>query len=307
MNRRTFGLMLASAVSMTAMMSGAAVAADKFVVGYANMADTDVFVMARKTAFIDAAKADPNVDVHFSDANNDASKQLDQIDNFIAQKVNAIVVVPVDYQGIVPGVEKANAAEIPIIALGIQSAGGKYTFVGSKNVDAGRMQGEFMKDKLPKGARSPYLQGTPGLYHSAERLKGFTEALQRPDVKILATQSGDYDRAQGMKVTEDWIQSFPKFDAIVAGNDQMALGALQALKSADRANGVLISGIDGVPDALKAIEAGEMAQSIFQNAKGQAKAAFAVVEDIKAGKAAPDEKLVPFESITKDNVKSYMK
>ena len=307
MNRRTFGLMLACAVSMSAIACDAAYAADKFVVGYANMADTDVFVMARKTAFIDAAKADPNLDIRFSDANNDISKQLDQIDNFIAQKVNAIVVVPVDYEGIVPGVEKANKAGIPIIALGIQSAGGKYTFVGSKNIDAGRMQGVFMKENLPKDAKILYLQGTPGLYHSAERLKGFTEALQRPDVKILATQTGDYDRAEGMKVTEDWIQSFPKFDAIVAANDQMALGALQALTAADRAKGVLISGIDGVPDALKAIADGEMAQSIFQNAKGQAVAAFAVVEDIKAGKPAPDEKLVPFESITKENVKNYMK
>ena len=110
-----------------------------------------------------------------------------------------------------------------------------------------------------------------------------------------------------MKVTEDWIQSFPKFDAIVAANDQMALGALQALKAAERDKGVLISGIDGVPDALKAIAAGEMAQSIFQNAPGQAKTAFEVVEMIKAGKPAPAEKLVPFESITKDNVKTYMK
>lgn len=307
MNRRTFGLMLAGVVSLAAMTAGTAFAADKFVVGYANMADTDVFVMARKTAFIDAARADPSIDVRFSDANNDISKQLDQIDNFIAQKVNAIVVIPVDYEGIVPGVEKANAAGIPIIALGIQSSGGKYTFAGSKNIDAGRLQGAYMKEHLPKDAKILYLQGTPGLYHSAERLKGFQEALQRPDVKILAIQSGDYDRAQGMKVTEDWIQSFPKFDAIVAANDQMALGALQALKAADRQRGVLISGVDGVPDALKAIADGEMTQTIFQNAKGQAQAAFEVIEDIKAGKPAPAEKLVPFESITKDNVKAYMK
>src|SRR5207237_1080633 len=129
-----------------------------------------------------------------------------------------------------------------------------------------------------------YLQGSLGLYHSGERLKGFMDALNRPDVKVLATQTGDYDRAQGMKVTEDWIQSFPKFDGLIAGNDQMALGAIQALKSADRLKGVLVSGIDGTPDALKAIEAGDMAQSIFQNAKGQAKAAFEVVEDLKAAK-----------------------
>ncbi|MGK6316650.1 sugar ABC transporter substrate-binding protein [Neorhizobium sp. DT-125] len=271
------------------------------------MADTDVFVMARKNAFIEAAKSDPAVEVNFSDANNDASKQLDQIDNFIAQKVNAIVVVPVDYQGIVPGVEKANAAGIPVIALGIQSAGGKYTFVGSKNIDAGRLQGEFMKTNLPKDAKILYLEGTPGLSHTQERKKGFEDALGRSDVDTLASLSANYDRAEGMKVTEDWIQSFPKFDAIVAANDQMALGALEALKGADRLKGVLISGVDGVPDALTAIKAGEMSQTIFQDAAGQAKAAFEVVEGIKKGEQPPAEKLVPFASITKENVDQFIK
>ncbi|KAA9384015.1 sugar ABC transporter substrate-binding protein [Neorhizobium galegae] len=300
-------LTLACAVSVSALSTGAASAADKFIVGYANMADTDVFVMARKNAFIEAAKSDPAVEVNFSDANNDASKQLDQIDNFIAQKVNAIVVVPVDYQGIVPGVEKANAAGIPVIALGIQSAGGKYTFVGSKNIDAGRLQGEFMKANLPKDAKVLYLEGTPGLSHTQERKKGFGDALGRTDVKTLASLSANYDRAEGMKVTEDWIQSFPKFDGIIAANDQMALGALEALKGANRVKGVLISGVDGVPDALTAIKAGEMSQTIFQDAAGQAKAAFEVVEGIKKGEQPPAEKLVPFASITKENVNQFIK
>ncbi|WFU90903.1 sugar ABC transporter substrate-binding protein (plasmid) [Rhizobium sp. CC1099] len=300
-------LALACAVSTAALATSAAFAADKFVVGYANMADTDVFVMARKTAFIDAAKKDATVEVNFADANNDASKQLDQIDNFIAQKVNAIIVVPVDFQGIVPGVEKANEAGIPVIALGIASAGGKYTFVGSKNIDAGRLQGEYMKANLPKDAKILYLQGTPGLSHTQERLKGFEDALGRPDVTALANLSANYDRAEGMKVTEDWIQSFPQFDAIVAANDQMALGALQALKGADRLKGVMISGVDGTADALNAITAGEMSQTIFQDAAGQAKAAFDVVEGLKKGEPAPAEKLVPFASITKDNVQQYAK
>ncbi|WP_245267257.1 MULTISPECIES: sugar ABC transporter substrate-binding protein [unclassified Agrobacterium] len=271
------------------------------------MADTDVFVMARKNAFIEAAKSDPAVMVNFSDANNDVSKQLDQIDNFIAQKVNAIVVVPVDYQGIVPGVEKANEAGIPVIALGIQSAGGKYTFVGSKNIDAGRLQGEYMKANLPKDAKILYLEGTPGLSHTQERKKGFEDALGRSDVTTLASLSGNYDRAEGMKVTEDWIQSFPNFDAIVAANDQMALGALEALQGANRLKGVLISGVDGTADARNAIKAGTMSQTIFQDAAGQAKAAFEVVEGLKKGEQAPAEKLVPFASITKENVDQYAK
>lgn len=291
-----------------ALMSGP-VSAAKFVVGYANMADSDVFPMAVKTAFSRAAEADKNIEVKFSDANLDINKQLDQIDNFIAKKVNVIVVVPTDYQGIVPGVEKANKAGIPIISLNIQSAGGSSTFVGSKNYDAGRLQGEFMKAKLPKNAKVLYLQGTPGMYHSTERLQGFTDAClkERPDVKVVANLSGNYSRAEGMKITEDWIQRFPQFDAIIAANDQMALGALQALKSANRLKGVLISGIDGTADALAAIEAGEMSQTIFQNAKGQADAALQLVVGLSNGQPLPKESLVPFESITKENVANYKK
>jgi len=133
-------------------------AAEKFVVGYTNLADTDVFTMSRKNAFIEAVKADPNIEIKFADANGDIQKQLDQINTFIAQKVNAIIIVPVDYDGIVPGVEAANAAGIPVIALGIQSNGGKYTYVGSKNYDAGFMQGEFMAKNLPEMPRSSTLK-----------------------------------------------------------------------------------------------------------------------------------------------------
>jgi len=293
----------ATAFALTLTVLTAAQAKD-FVVGYANLADTDVFTMSRKNAFIAAAKADPSVKISFADANGDISKQ---IDNFIAQKVGAIIVVPVDYQGIVPGVEKANKAGIPVIALGIESAGGKYTFVGSKNLDAGRMQGEYMAKVLPKNAKIVYLQGQPGLYHSKERLEGFTKALaSRSDVKILANLPANYDRAEGMKVTEDWVQRFPQFDALIAANDQMALGALQALKAANR-KGVMISGIDGTTDALVAIKSGEMSQSIFQNAKGQAEGAYKVVKMTMEGKPLPKEMLIPFESIVKDNVANYLK
>ena len=310
MTNKFLALTLACTTSVAALAVSPAVspaaAADKFTVGYTNLADTDVFLQKVKQDVIQAAKADPNLDIRFADANLDVSKQLDQIDNFIAQKVKAIVVVPVDYDGIVPGIEKANEAGIPVISLVISSHGGKFTYVGSSSENAGRLQGEYMHDHLPKDAQIVYLQGTLGLYHSGERLKGFKEALNRPDVKVLATQSADYDRAKGMQTTEDWIQTFPHFDAVVAANDQMALGALQALKGADRAKGVLITGIDGLADTIKAVSTGEVAQTIFQNAKGEADACVQVLEDLAAGKPAPKEKIVPFEPITKDNVAKYM-
>jgi inositol transport system substrate-binding protein len=300
-----FALAFAAALALVPGMAAAQAA--KFVVGYANQADSDFFTNSRRTAFMQAVKADPRLHTVYADANGDINRQLDQIDNFIARKVGVIIVAPVDYQGIVPAVEKANRAGIPVIALGIASAGGQTTFVGSKNVDAGRIQGEFMAKSLPKNAKILYLQGQPGLYHSKERMDGFMRALaSRTDVTVLATLPGNYDRAEGMKVTEDWIQRFAQFDALIAANDQMALGALQALKAAGR-KGVAISGIDGVRDALAAIQAGEMAQSVFQDAHGQAMGAYQAVKLAMEGQPLPAEILIPFASIDRDNVDTYLK
>ncbi len=306
--KKIFWILVVAVMGMVALTGCGKKEDAKFRVGYANMADTDVFVKARKDAFIAASKDDSDLEVIFTDANLDMQKQLDQIDNFIAQQVDAIIVVPVDYEGIVPGVEKANAAGIPVIALGIESASGDFTFVGSTNIDAGRMQGEYMAANLPQNAKVLYLEGTPGLYHSKERFEGFKEACldKRPDITLLSKLTGEYDREKGMKVAEDWIQKYPKFDAIVAANDQMALGAVQALRTANRLEGVLVSGVDGVPEALKNIKDGNMAQTIFQNAVGQGSETYNAVKEIMGGNKSPENIIVPFESITAENVDQYM-
>jgi inositol transport system substrate-binding protein len=166
-----------------------------------------------------------------------------------------------------------------------------------------------MMKNLPPNAKILYLQGTPGMNAARDRLRGFTEEClnKRPDVTVLSNLPGDFLRDKGMKITEDWIQSFPQFDAIVAANDQMALGAIQALKVANRLNGVLISGVDGTPDACNAIKAGEMSQSVFQNAAGQAVKCYEALQTLMKKQTLPKEVLVPFESITKENVDQYLK
>ncbi|MCD8349960.1 MAG: sugar ABC transporter substrate-binding protein [Planctomycetaceae bacterium] len=300
--RQTFLCLFAAAF----LFASTAMGGEK-VIGYANMADTDVFVMKRKESFqAEADKDGAALRIIYSDANNDNNRQLDQIDNFIMQEVDCLLVVPVDYAGVSVGIRKANRAGIPVLCLGIEAEGGESTFIGSPNLEAGRLQGEFMREALPKNAKVLYLEGSAGYSHTTERKQGFMEACidQRPDITLLASQSGDYERDRGMKVTEDWIQSFPEFDAIIAANDQMALGAIQALKTAGR-KGVLISGVDGVDDALRAIKSGDMAQSILQNAPAQAKAAYNAMKKLLAGEALPKRIIVPFESITADNISEY--
>jgi inositol transport system substrate-binding protein len=294
-------------VAMSGFSQAAPMPTKKVTVGYVNLADTDVFTMSRKNALIDATKGS-NFVLNFADANNDIQRQLDQSDTFVAKKVDVLILVPVDSNGVTPAIVNANKAGIPVICLGIKANGGDYIFVGSQNYDAGYMQGELLAKKLPKNAKVLYLAGTAGMDHSRDRHIGFNEALAkagRTDVKILADMDGDYARAKGMSITEDWLQTYPQFDAIVAANDQMALGAVEALKGAKRTKGVLVTGIDGTADAKKAVKDGFMIQTVLQNAPGQARAALEVMKKIAAGQTVDKVVMVPFESITAENVDKY--
>lgn len=304
MFKRTIMALLAVAL----LAAGASRAGEKIVIAYSNIADSDVFCLKIKEQFAKFASKNPNVEVVFTDAMLDNMKQIDQVDNFIVQKVDGIVLVPVDFAGITPAVEKANEAGIPVVCLVIASEGGDYTYVGSPNLEAGKLQGDYMREHLPKNAKILYLQGTLGLNHTHQRWDGFKTACldQRPDIELLSAQSGNFERDQGMKITEDWIQSFPKFDAIISANDQMALGAIQALTVANRLNGVLVTGVDGVEDAMENVKAGSMSQTILYNAPHVAQTGFDIMMGRIEDKSFPKEVFVPFVSVTKDNVDQYM-
>lgn len=307
---RAFIVILMAAISLASLTGNAAFAASKvFTIGYANSGDSDVFDKIKKDTFAKLAAADPSVKVKFSEANMDQQKQLDQIGNFIMQEVDVIVVVPIDYSGVTPGVQAANKAGIPVICLGIESKGGDYIFVGCQNRDAGVMQAEYMAKKLSKNASVLYLSGTPGLYHSIERRDGFyqTIAKLRPDVKILAEMTGEYTRDKAMKVVEDWCQKYNGFEAVVAANDQMALGTIEALRVAKRLEGVMVAGIDATDDALNKIKKKEMSISIRQSAPALAQNCLDTAKKIQAGKKFEKRVIVAFEPITIDNVGKYLK
>lgn len=275
-----------------------------FKIGYANSADSDVFDKLKKDEFDKLTKEDPTINVTFTEANMDIQKQLDQIDNFIMQKIDLIIIVPVDYAGVAPGVQAANNAGIPVICLGIESGGGDFIFVGCQNRDAGVMQAEYMAEHLKENAKVLYLSGTPGLYHSVEREDGFTTVIneKRPDIKILSTQSGEYYRAKGQQIMEDWIQAYPEFDAVIAANDQMALGAVEALKGANRLDGVLVAGVDSIADAMNAIQAGEMAMSVLQSAPELTRNCYETAKKLQQGEEVETRIIVPFELVTTENV-----
>lgn len=285
-------------------------------IGYVNLADTDVFCMARESALSSAIEGS-EWSVSFSDGNNDNQKQIDQVNAFISRGVDTLVIVPADSKAIVPAINAAEAAGVPVICLGIAADSGNFTFVGSQNYDAGHMQGEYMAEVLPENANVLYCAGTAGLQHSAERREGFLAALEekgRTDITILADQDGDYVKDEAMRICDAWIQTYSdgaggvSFDAIVCANDQMALGCMESLKGAGVPDGsVLISGVDGMDEAIAAVAAGTMAQTILQDAPGQGAACFDAIQKIAAGETVDSEIIVPFQSITADNVTDYQK
>ena len=298
--------------------ASAAASGEALKIGFVNEANTTVFDKLRMDALVEQINEVPDeFSIECSDANNDIQKQIDMANTFIAKGVDCLMLVPCDSEGIVPAVESANQAGIPVICFGIKAAGGEYTYVGSENYEAGQMQGEYMASLLPDNARVLYLAGTAGLQHTADRREGFLDALEeagRDDVEILEDQDGDYMKDEGMRITEAWIQSYGdgkggvEFDAIVAANDQMALGAVEALKGANILQGnneILITGVDGTDEAIEAVGDGYMVQTVLQDAPGQGAAGLEALRELVSSGSMQEEYIVPFVSITEENLADY--
>jgi len=281
---------------------------DIFEVGYTNLSDSDVFCMERLMYLREYTKDNDQLEITYLDAQNDVASQLSQIDTFINQEVDAIIVVPVDYDDIAQGIIKANEAGIPVITFGIESSDGDYCFVGSANIESGRMQGEYISQELPHNAKVLMLEGDAELYHSKERKEGFLEVIktERRDITLLDSKDGKYSYDEGVRITEEWLAIYAEVDAIVAANDQMALGAIDALEEAGRLNDVVVVGVDGIPKALEAIASGKMSMSVFQNARIQAEQCVIALNILLESERLPEDILVPFEIITIENVNAYI-
>ena len=275
---------------------------------YANHNDDDAFAMHLKNTFAEKAKA-AGLEVEFLNGKGDSNLQIDQLNEAIANKAAAIVLLAMDGTSIVPTVEKAREAGIPVVIMNRDVNDPKVIGSLSDDREAGRMQGEFMAKNLPPNAKIVYLMGESFLSVAVKRWEGFKEACldKRPDIQLLASVDGSWSRAEGMKAMTLWLSFFPEIHGVVAANDEMALGAIQALKAANRLQGCLVTGVDATPDGLAAVEAGELSQTIKQDAEGQAAGAVTLVQGFLSGKAPTESLDIPFTSITQTNVAQFVK
>jgi ribose transport system substrate-binding protein len=188
-------------------------------------------------------------------------EQMSQVEDVIVKKPNAIVFTPVDYKALIPAVEKMNAAGIPVVNVTDHMAGGKIvSFVGIDDYKVGRATAEALMKALGGKGNVVIIEGVKGSLSNQDRTRGLTDVTKAyPNVKLLATQAGNFQRLNALQVMENLMQSFPQIDGVMAANDAMAIGAIEALDAANRKATVV--GINGTKEAVDAIKAGKLLAS----------------------------------------------
>jgi inositol transport system substrate-binding protein len=251
------------------------------------------------------------VQLQFEDARADVVKQLSQVENFISQKVDAIIVNPVDTASTANISKAALAAGIPLVYVNRRpdqtDLPKGIVAVTSNDVEAGRLQMQYIAEKLGGKGKIVILLGDLANNSTTNRTKGVKEVLAKyPDIKIEQEQTGIWLRDKGMTLVNDWLTQGREFNAVLANNDEMAIGASMALKSAGTKPGtVLIAGVDGTPDGLNAITKGDMAASAFQDANGQAVGSVEAARKMARHEPVEQNVVIPFKLITPDNVKDF--
>lgn len=303
-----------TALALSLMLgSGVACAAD-LKVGVSMSAFDDTFLTYLREDMDKQAKSYPKgdgVQLQFEDARADVVKQLSQVENFISQKVDAIIVNPVDTASTKNIINAATKAGIPLVFVNRRpdqkDLPKGVVAVTSDDLEAGRMQMQYIAEKMGGKGKIVILLGDLANNATANRTKGVKEVLAKyPDIKIEQEQTGTWLRDRGMTLVNDWLTQGREFNAVLANNDEMAIGASMALKSAGTEPGsVLIAGVDGTPDGLNAITRGDMAASAFQDAKGQAVGSVEAARKMAKNEPVEQNVIIPYQLITPDNVKDF--
>ncbi|MFI6334645.1 substrate-binding domain-containing protein [Streptomyces sp. NPDC050535] len=262
------------------------------------------FVQIKAGAQEEAKKL--GVDLTVTDAQNDASQQANQLQNFTSSGLGAIIVNPVDSDAAGPSVRSANKADIPVVGVdrGVNKAD-TAALVASDNIAGGKLAAKTMAEKLGGKGTIAILQGQAGTSASRERGAGFTEGLKDyPGIKVVAKQPADFDRTKGLDVMTNMLQAHPDIQGVFAENDEMALGAVKALGS-KAGKSVAVIGFDGTPDGLTAVKAGTMYASVAQQPTELGR--IAVENALKAAEGKKVEKtvMVPVKVVTSRNVDEF--
>lgn len=268
----------------------------------------DNFLTILRQSMQNKMKQEGNVSGQFEDAKGDIAQQIQQIENFVSQGVDAIILNPVDTQGVKPMIKLAQNANIPLVFVNRRPEATLPTgmaYVGSDSKLAGKLQMEELAKLMNGKGNVMILLGELSSEATRDRTRGVEEVVaQYPDIHIIDKQTAKFFRKEAVDVTTDWILSGQQIDAIASNNDEMAIGAILALKQAKK-TGVLVAGVDGTPDALEFIKKGDLSLSIFQDAKGQGEGAVQTAIQLAKGEKVESSVMIPYQLITKANYQDF--
>jgi ribose transport system substrate-binding protein len=229
------------------------------------------------------------------DAQNDTAKQINDIEDLIQQGVDVLLVNPTDSAAVSSAVQSANHIGIPVITLDRSADKGKVaSLVASDNITGGKMAANFIISRVGKQAKVVELQGTPGASASRERGQGF-HAIADKQLDVVAKQTANFDRTQGLNVMENLLQGQKDIKAVFAQNDEMALGAIEAIKSTGK--NIVVVGFDGNDDALKAVKEGRLTATVAQQPLLIGKDAVDAASDVIKGKKVKSRIAVPLKLV----------
>ena len=282
---------------------------DQLHIGVATANFDDKWMSYMHEGFEEAGK-ELGVRVTMVDGKNDASIQQGQIDTFITQGVDAIVIVPVDAGSIGPILDETESAGIPLIAVNRKPSEENIkrlaTYVGSDEVYAGTVQAEAVAEILGGEGNVVIMNGEIGHSGMIGRTQGNKDVLaQNPGMELVAEDTAEWSRALGLNLMENWIQTGMEIDAVLANNDEMAIGAIMALEQVNMLDEVVVAGVDATPDALQFMEEGKLNVSVFQNAYGQGYGGMEAAVKAAQGEDLPEITDIPFEPVLPEDVDKY--
>ena len=254
-------LVVGLTAALVALSSSAALAEGESIAVFTKNLTNPYFQAVRVGTETAAKKLGVNVIQYVPTKPDSIPEQLSQVEDVIVKKPNAIVFIPVDYKALVPAVEKINAAKIPVTNITDRSAAGDFVaFVGADDYSIGLAVGNRLLGAMGGKGNVIILEGVKGSLTSTNRVRGFNDALKEyPNVKLLASQPGNFQRLNALQVVENLMQSFPQIDGVLAANDPMAVGAIEALEAANRK--ALVIGINGSKEAVDLIKSGKLLAS----------------------------------------------
>lgn len=287
--------------------TGKASEPEELIFGFTTITNSNEFMVTIQKGIEDKCK-ELGIKVICNDPDMDANKQISQVESFIAQGVDAIIMDPCDADASSPAVTKAQEAGIPIINVNSVTNTKPDVFVGSRDEESSELAIEYIAEKLGGKGNLAMIHGNPGQSAEVKRSEGAYTMLEKyTDIKLIAEQTANWSREDALSLTENWIQTYgDELNAVFAQNDEMVMGALKAAENNGIKDKLVIVGVDAIPDALTAIGEGRLDATVFQDAYAQATMAVEQALKLVKGEKVEAETYIPFQLVTKDNVDQYI-